>query len=131
MAKSDGDKLHETESLRNLTPVLARTQRASALCELLKPYSSQALFVYWVATDSETIRGHIELYQRELQYVMPEIDGTYLKDKLEIPAGPVYGRLLTALRNARLDGDVSSLAEELRLVEELYQAEQAAGTADK
>ncbi len=130
MARGDGEKLHEAEALRNLTPVLARTQRASTLCELLKPFSSQALFVYWVATDSETIRGHIELYQRELRYVMPEIDGSYLKESLGIPAGPIYGRLLAALRNARLDGQVSSFADELRLVKELYEAEQIAGTAD-
>ena len=131
MAKDDGDKLREVESLRSLTPTLTRTQRASALCEMLGPYSSQALFVYWVATDSETVRGHIELYQRELQYVRPEIDGRYLKENMNIPSGPIYGRLLAAVRNARLDGEVSSFEEELHLVQRLYAAEQAAGTIDK
>ena len=124
MAKDDGDHLREIESLRSLTPTLSRTQRASVLCTLLHAYSSLALFVYWVATDSETVRGHIELYLRELRYIRPEIDGRYLKDVLHIPTGPVYSRLLKAVRDARLDGQVSSLAEEEQLVRDLYLAEQ-------
>jgi len=120
LAKDDADRLREVDSLRSLTPTLSRAQRPSVLCTLLHPYSSLALFVYWVTTDSETVRGQIELYMRELRYVRPEIDGQYLKDVLHIPAGPIYSRLLKAVRDARLDGQVASLAEEEEFVRQLY-----------
>jgi hypothetical protein len=71
------------------------------------------------------------LYQRELQYVRPEIDGRYLKEEMGIPAGPIYGRLLTAVRDARLDGQVSSVEEERALVEKLHAADVTARQADK
>lgn len=127
LAKDDANRLREVDSLRSLTATLSRPQRPSVLCDLLHPYSSLALFVYWVATDSETVRGQIELYVRELRYVRPEIDGLFLKDVLKIPAGPVYSRLLKAVRDARLDGQVASLEDEERLVRELYRSEQADG----
>jgi tRNA nucleotidyltransferase (CCA-adding enzyme) len=125
IAKTDADRLHEVNTLRALTPKLAREQRASTLCALLRPYSSLALFVLWVATDSEIVRGQLELYQRELQYVRPEIDGKYLKEVMRIPPGPIYARLLDALRDARLDGEVASLAQERVLVERLCREEVA------
>ena len=124
LAKGDADTLREVETLRSLTPRLARAQAASVLCDILRPFSSQALFISWVAADSETIRGQIELYRRELKNIRPEIDGHYLKEVLGIPAGPAYGRLLAAVRDARLDGKASSLEEERRLVEELFAAQQ-------
>jgi tRNA nucleotidyltransferase (CCA-adding enzyme) len=125
IAKTDADRLREVHALRSLTARLAREQRASNLCTMLRPYSSLALFILWVATDSETVRGQLELYHRELQYVRPEIDGEYLKKGMHIPPGPVYGRLLTAVRDARLDGEVGSMEEERALVERMYAVELA------
>jgi tRNA nucleotidyltransferase (CCA-adding enzyme) len=125
IAKTDADRLREVHALRSLTARLAREQRASNLCSMLRPYSSLALFILWVATDSETVRGQLELYHRELQYVRSEIAGEYLKKEMHIPPGPLYGRLLTAVRDARLDGEVGSIEEERALVERLRAAELA------
>ena len=72
---------------------------------------------------SETLRGQLELYQRELQYVRPEADGDYLRNVMHIPPGPLYGRLLAAVRDARLDGEVGSIREERALVERLLEEE--------
>jgi hypothetical protein len=41
---------------------------------------------------------------------------------------PLFGRLLAALRDARLDGKVSTLEEEERLLEKLLAAEGEGGT---
>ncbi len=123
ITKTDADRLREVQSLRPYTSRLARGQRASALCAMLRRYSSLALFILWVATDSEIVRGQLELYQRELQYVRPEIDGVFLKNVMRIPPGPVYARLLAAVRDARLDGEVGSIQEEQALVERLYRRE--------
>jgi tRNA nucleotidyltransferase (CCA-adding enzyme) len=123
IAKTDADRLREVQTLRPYVSRLAREQRASLLCALLRPYSSLALFILWVATDSETVRGQLELFQRELQYVRPEIDGEYLKNVTRVPPGPVYSRLLAAVRDARLDGEVGSIHEERALVERLYRQE--------
>ena len=55
--------------------------------------------------------------------MQPEIDGDYLKGVMHIPPGPIYGRLLAAIRDARLDGEVGDRREERALVERLYQQE--------
>ncbi|HID87882.1 MAG TPA: CBS domain-containing protein [Anaerolineae bacterium] len=127
--KLPGDEanlLRQTASLRQVAPKLAEPGLShSATCRLLERYSDRALFLLWVASDEEAIRQRLELYQRELRHVRPELDGTYLK-KLGIPPGPIYGRILGALRDARLDGQVTSRAEEEALVQELLAADEQA-----
>ncbi len=38
---------------------------------------------------------------------------------MKIPPGPIYRKILMALRDAKLDGKVSSLEEEIALVEKI------------
>jgi tRNA nucleotidyltransferase (CCA-adding enzyme) len=60
----------------------------------------------------------LELHHRTLRFVEAEIDGEHLK-AMGLRPSPLFGRILSALRDARLDGEVSSLEEEEALVEEL------------
>jgi len=118
IASEDAALLRQVNVLRSLTSELAGERQPSAIYRLLKPYSGPAIFVLWIATESELVREQLELHHRKLRFVEPEIDGEYLK-AMGLKPGPIFGRILSALRDARLDGEVSSLEEEKGLVEEL------------
>jgi tRNA nucleotidyltransferase (CCA-adding enzyme) len=112
-------RLREVSELRPLVPRLAeRDLPPSAVYRLLAPYSGQSIFLMWVASDSALIQQRLELYQRSLQYVQPEIDGAWLQGR-GVEPGPIYRQILGALRDARLDGQVTSLSEEEALAEKL------------
>lgn len=130
LPSDEANLLRQVASLRQVAPQLAEPGLSrSAICRLLEPYSSRALFLLWITSDEERARQRLELYQRELRHVKPELDGTYLKG-LGVPPGPIYRRILGALRDARLDGQVTSRAEEEALVRELLAAdEQARGNS--
>ena len=61
------------------------------------------------------MRRHLQLFLTKLRYVRTSLDGEELK-KLGIPAGPEMGRVLQVLHKAKLDGEVSTRADEKELV---------------
>ncbi len=118
IAGEDTALLRQVNRLLFSTSELVKARRPSAIYRLLKHYSTPAIFVLWIATDSEPVRERLELHHRTLRFVEAEIDGEHLK-ALGLQPSPLFGRILSALRDARLDGEVSSLEEEEALVEEL------------
>ncbi len=96
----------------------------SGIYRLLADVSDPALLAFFVATDSWLAQQRIGQYQRQLRHVRPLLDGAALR-RMGIPPGPVYRRLLDALRTARLEGAVASLAEEEALVRRLLAEEKA------
>lgn len=118
IAGEDAALLRQVNMLRSLASELAEKRQPSDIYRLLKHYSEPAIFVLWIASDSEAVQERLELHHRTLRFVEPEIDGEYLK-ALGLKPSPLFGRVLSALRDARLDGKVSSLEEEKTLVEEL------------
>jgi tRNA nucleotidyltransferase (CCA-adding enzyme) len=130
ITRDDADRLREVSELRPIVPRLAeRDLPPSAIYQLLAPYSGQSIFLVWVASDSALIRQRLELYHRRLQHVEPEIDGAWLQ-KRGVEPGPIYRRILGALRDARLDGQVSSLSEEEVLAEKLLAETAAEGSRE-
>jgi tRNA nucleotidyltransferase (CCA-adding enzyme) len=129
ITRDDMAPLREISELRPIVPRLAeRDLPPSAIYRLLAPFSGQSIFLMWVASDSALIRQRLELYHRRLQYVKPEIDGAWLQER-GVEPGPIYRQILGALRDARLDGQVSSLSQEEALVEKLL-AETAEGSGE-
>jgi tRNA nucleotidyltransferase (CCA-adding enzyme) len=130
ITRDDADRLREVGELRPIVPRLAeRDLSPSAIYQLLAPFSGQSVFLMWVASDSGLIRQRLELYHRRLQYVKPEIDGAWLQER-GVEPGPIYRQILGALRDARLDGQVSSLREEEALFEKLLAEAAAEGTGE-
>jgi tRNA nucleotidyltransferase (CCA-adding enzyme) len=129
ITRDDADRLREVSELRPIMPRLAeRDLPPSAIYRLLALYSGPSIFLMWVASDSTLIRQRLELYHRRLQYVKPEIDGAWLQER-GVEPGPIYRQILGALRDARLDGQVSSRSDEEALVEKLL-AEAAEGNGE-
>jgi tRNA nucleotidyltransferase (CCA-adding enzyme) len=114
----EADILREVELLsRTRLPGLREPLRPSQIYRALAAISSQALLIAWLCSDDDTVRAQLAQFQRELRGVQPIIDGQYLRSGLHLRPGPIYRQVLDALRGARLDGQVTTLADEHRWVE--------------
>ena len=92
----------------------------SALATRLDDLSSLALYTAYLATDDPQAKEFLYTYITRWQNVRPTITGDDLRAKGVLP-GPIYSRILTALRNAWLDAEVSTAAQETELLETLLQ----------
>jgi tRNA nucleotidyltransferase (CCA-adding enzyme) len=101
-------------SLLNATPsqVVARLEDVPAL----------AIYTTYIACDDERLQHLLQIFASQWQFVKPTIDGHQLRMH-GLPPGPVYRHLLARLRNAWLDGDISSAEEEKELLERLLSEE--------
>lgn len=111
--------LAQVYQLRRNVAQIAAAQSASALYHLLAPVSDDARLIAWLGLEDELARAQLIRFQRDLRHVAPLIDGHYLRTEFSLPPGPIYRVIIDALREARLDGQVTSLEEEKALVEEI------------
>ncbi len=88
----------------------------SAIATRLDGLSSLALYTAYVATPDLRTREILHTYVAYWQNQRPIITGDDLRAR-GIPPGPIYSRILTTLRNAWLDGEVSTAAQEAELLE--------------
>jgi tRNA nucleotidyltransferase (CCA-adding enzyme) len=89
--------------------------RRSDIYHALEEFDSGALCLLWVATDEPAVRERVELYHRELQCIEPALDGHFLR-QLGVEPGPIYREVLTAVRDARLNQEATTQADEEALV---------------
>jgi tRNA nucleotidyltransferase (CCA-adding enzyme) len=100
----------------------AREDRPSRMVRLLEPHPEAALAAAWIAlADDSAARQRLDDYLGRLRFVHPGVDGNALR-ALGVPQGPVVGRLLAELRQAWLDGEIKSEAEEGRHLARLLEA---------
>jgi tRNA nucleotidyltransferase (CCA-adding enzyme) len=111
-------RLNEVESIVARIAELEQAQPNSTLFRWLSPYSTSARLVVWTA-ESETVRRQIRRFQAELQGVRTLLDGRYIIERYGLKPGPLFGKLLDQLRDARLDGMVTTWEEEEALLEQL------------
>lgn len=113
------DLAQEVHALAPRVQVLnANTLRASDIVRALDESSAEARFLLRVASDDWLVRQRLDLYQRRLQHQRPILTGDDLQ-RLGIEPGPVYRRIFERLRDARLDGEITTRAEEEALVNRL------------
>ena len=122
MKRDDADELLFLPGLQDTLLQLGKARRPSAVFRLLQPYPPRILAVAWVAADRKRLRDRLLRYQTEWRLVETEITGDVLK-AMGLKPSPLFGRLLGALRDARLDGRVSTQEEEAALLEELLARE--------
>jgi tRNA nucleotidyltransferase (CCA-adding enzyme) len=111
--------LKQVYALRRSAADIAQAGANSTLYHLLAPASEAARLITWLGLNEEAAGRQIVRFQTDLRQIAPVIDGAYLKQAFRLPPGPIYRRLLDALRDARLDGQVTTLAEERALVEQI------------
>ena len=90
----------------------------SELARILKEKEPEAVSAWAEFTDDQEVAGGLRRYARELRFVRPELSGDELL-AMGVAEGPEVGEILTALRDARLDGRVNNVEEERALVWEL------------
>jgi tRNA nucleotidyltransferase (CCA-adding enzyme) len=74
--------------------------------------------ILWLCTTSNLVRERLWYDETELRHVQPEVDGEYLKG-LGLKPSPLFSRLLHAVRDARLDGEIETVEEEKALIARL------------
>ena len=110
--------LKQTYNIRRHCRKIVQATTNSELYHLLCTTSDEARLIAWVALENEEARRKLVHFQTTLRHIEPIIDGHYLKEELGVPTGPIYRVVLDALRDARLDGRVDSLADERILAEQ-------------
>ncbi len=127
MPRDEAEILRLLRSLKETLPRLGKARRPSAIYRLLQPYPARALAVVWVATDRKRPRERLLRYQTEWRLVEAELTGDDLK-AMGLKPGPLFGRLLSELRDAWLDGKVRTREEEKALLTKLLAAGEDEGT---
>jgi tRNA nucleotidyltransferase (CCA-adding enzyme) len=102
--------LQEVATLQNHTErLIAADMSNSELDRMLHPFGDSALAV--VCCMEPAAAPAIRHYQHELRMLKPILNGHALQE-MGVVAGPVLGQMLRQLRTARLDGCITSEAEE-------------------
>ncbi len=92
--------------------------RPSRVVEILDRSPLAARLLFGLAENEPTIDSHLRRFQDECQHIRPTITGHDLR-ALGIAPGPAFGRILSRLRAALLDGEIEGEAGERQLVAEL------------
>ena len=111
--------VRDTIALRNVEPELAAPGLSpSRLVRLVQGFSPTAVLAVSRVTISPAAGRVLKDYLDELQYVAPDLKGGDLL-ALGVPSGPLVGRILGQLWEAKLDRRVATSAQEKKLVKEL------------
>ena len=102
--KGEVDKLSQPDS------------HPSQIYHTLRGYSEVSIRAGISASTSSIAAKNMEQYLERWQSLKPHLDGTALK-AMGISQGPLLGKMLKALLEARLDGEVSTVEEERSFVE--------------
>ncbi len=116
------DLVLEVRALAERIPLLSRdVLRPSEIVEALDESSDEARLALRVAEDNWLVRQRLDLYQRRLQHIRPALTGDDLR-RMGVEPGPIYRSILSRLRSALLDGEISTPAQEVELVRRLLAA---------
>ncbi len=108
--------VRDVASLRSVIEILASPDiRPSRIHSALNRSHPAAIEGSAIATDDTSARANIERYLAELRNITPILDGKDVM-ALGVPEGPLVGKALGSLLNARLDGEVSTREGEEVLV---------------
>ncbi len=115
--------LSELLQLRSDSGVLARPgPPAAELYRALRPSRRELLPLAWLGDPNRVRRANLRRYAWKLSDVKTDIGGDDLA-RLGVEPGPVYGRILDKVLDAKLAGEVESRDEELELARRLISEE--------
>jgi tRNA nucleotidyltransferase (CCA-adding enzyme) len=117
--------MRDTLRLKTSLPFLDKPSlKPSEIYYLLREYEPVAIEANAIASDEKEgtssllVHRHLQLFLTKLRYVRTSLNGEELK-RLGISAGPAMGKILQILHKAKLDGEVSTRADEKKLVRSL------------
>ncbi len=92
----------------------------SRIVEIFDDIDRVALYTTFIAADDLTYKANIMKYIADWQYIVPTITGRNLH-ALGIPPGPDYRSILKTLRDAWLNGEIKSVAEESTVLKNIVE----------
>ena len=114
--REEARTLLDIPGLKKALPALEDQELLSShICRLLERHRPQTILAAALATDSGMVKQQLALYLSNLRFVAPSLDGDDLK-QMGVPPGKRLGWLLQALKDARLDGKVTTRKGEQELV---------------
>lgn len=90
----------------------------SELVTMLDGISPLAIYANFLVHQDDKFVKLLEQYALKWRHISPSVDGHYLHEK-GLPPGPIYKKVLRTLRNAWLDGEITSIQEEHDLMDSL------------
>ncbi len=97
--------LAEAARFPAITAALAAADRPSAVDLALRGLSDEALLALWATLPDPAQRDQVAAYADRYRHQHPTLDGNFLR-ALGLKPGPLFGKLLTQLREALLNGEV-------------------------
>jgi tRNA nucleotidyltransferase (CCA-adding enzyme) len=107
------EKAKAEEVLKWMGPL--QTFKNSDLHKNLRPFQTETLLYIMACTTRESIKQAVSHYITRLRSITTLLDGRYLKER-GVKPGPVYREILESLLDARLNGEVSTLLDEVEFV---------------
>jgi tRNA nucleotidyltransferase (CCA-adding enzyme) len=101
---------HNKSSLSSLTP--------GEFCQTLEKYPPLAVYSNWVTEENKDFQEKFERYICQSRLIYPETTGDDLK-LYGIPPGPIYHSILQKLRIARINEEITSKEQEIKLLEKI------------
>ncbi len=108
--------LHDARTAITTLDDLSVPQPPSAIVHWLEPLSEVGWLAAWAAAPNAVAREHIARFAQEWRFVRPVIGGHALEALTGLKPGPVYGTLLGSLRDAWLDGTITTPEEEQQML---------------
>ncbi len=96
--------------------------KPSGITAQLESFPEVSLFTAWLQCNDQGIKNLIVRYIQKWKNTQPITNGDDLRKAGLLP-GPAYKNILTALRSSYLDGTISSLEEEKKLLSEILAQE--------
>ncbi len=94
--------------------------KVSGIVEHLTAIPELALITVWMHVQDKNVRDSIRRFWMEWQHIQPIMNGHILQE-MGLTPGPCYKVILKQLKDAWLDGEVKSEAEEKQLLQKLIQ----------
>lgn len=88
--------------------------KPSEIYYLLHEYEPLAIQANAIASESSIVRNHLHIFLTKLRYIRTSLSGEDLK-RLGISTGPDMGKILQTLHKAKLDGELSTKSDEVKL----------------
>ena len=119
LRRSQAEAVEAVPTIRAIESQIGKNDLAnSRIVEILSPFPAATLLGLAAATESSDVGDSVTRYLRRLRRVRAVLNGDDLL-ALGASEGPLVGEVLKQIRVAKLDGEVSSRADEVRFAERL------------
>jgi tRNA nucleotidyltransferase (CCA-adding enzyme) len=101
--------------------------KLSQIANRLEDVPAMAIYAAFLATRDEHVCNNLQAYLNRINMIAPTVTGYELKER-GLPPGPIYKRVLSAIRDGWLDGKIENVDQEQAYLDELIKNESSVHT---